>query len=239
MAEGACLCYGPAPETSVPRKGISLEAADPRATLHPPTGVAPALTRMPMLRPSPRQAHTSTPAKQLGRGCTEHVLQGLLVACMMDADRLRTDARQEGEEQGDPMGEDGQPLPPQDGLSQHLLCKAYFDERATQCAHNLDVQYIVYCLSHPHSRGLLGQHWLGSAGAHNCLYSDAGLDLPVIHGPLAAGMWEGVTAVGAGILCVPCHAAACTSTSASGCGSSGCSFTTASRPFRQLATSWG
>ena len=60
-------------------------------------------------------------------------LQGLLVTCMMDAERLRTDAAQEGE-QGNPMGEDGNPLPPQDGLSQHLLCKAYFDERAAQCA---------------------------------------------------------------------------------------------------------
>ena len=55
------------------------------------------------------------------------------MACLMDADRLRTNAAQEGE-QGDPMGEDGNPLPPQDGLSQHLLCKAYFDERAAQYA---------------------------------------------------------------------------------------------------------
>ena len=95
----------------------------------------------------------------------ENVLQGLLVACMMDADRLRTDARQEGEEQGDPMGEDGQPLPPQDGLSQHLLCKAYFDERASQCAPSLDVVHMLYCLTQSHGRSWLGAHWLCSGGA--------------------------------------------------------------------------
>ena len=94
-----------------------------------------------------------------GTRLAEIVLQGLLVACMMDADRLRTDARQEGEEQGDPMGEDGQPLPPQDGLSQHLLCKAYFDERASQCAPSLDVEHIVCCLSHSHSRAGLARQW--------------------------------------------------------------------------------
>ena len=42
------------------------------------------------------------------------------------------EAGQEGAQEQE-QGQGAQPQLPEEGLTQHLLCKAYFDERAAQC----------------------------------------------------------------------------------------------------------